>query len=199
MVGTIGPVGRGARAQSIWRRMIGAHLAGSVAGGALFGAALGMVAVILRALEWQFGVSQAWANAVVVAVLILCALRDLRVVRFPIPTRHRQVPMAWKYLPGMWSPFVFGFGLGVGVSTTIYLASFYGMTAVALATRDFLSATLVGVGFGAGRVLPILAAVYLSKTEVNDLIGGLAARDRLVARVNGAAIALAAVAIVAAR
>jgi len=192
MVGTIGPVGRGARGQAVWRRMLGAYLAGSVLGGALLGALFGIVGLSLEAVERQFAIAPLWANGVGVALLALFALRDLRVLSFPLPTRHRQVPMSWKFLPGMWSPFVFGFALAAGVFTTIYLASFYGMLVIAVLTRDFLVATLMGVIFAIGRTLPVLVAAYLSRRDVLDLIGRLAAQERLVAGGNAAACALVA-------
>lgn len=96
---------------------------------------------------------------VVVAVLGAVVLRDLGVLRFPLPQRRRLVPESVFRLGRHLGPAQFGLELGTGVRT--YLPS--GLPYAVLAAVALLAppggALLAGAGFGAGRWLMAVAAV----------------------------------------
>jgi hypothetical protein len=186
MVGTIGSVGYGAGKPggSQWRRLLLYYATGSLLGGALLGATMGAAALALNRLE-AVGLPAAVVDVVGIAVLALMALRDLAGLPIPLPSRDRQVPMAWKRLPGYWSPFVYGFSLGTGFSTAIYLGSFYATLVIALLSRSFAWALALGIVYSLSRGLLIPIS-----TKVNGgpdaLVSRLAPKRRAVAMVSGA-------------
>lgn len=187
MVGTIGSVGYGAgeNTRRVWRRLFSWYLLGSALGGAVLGIGLGFGGLALDALERLIQAPRLYANGVGIAALIALGLRDLGAIGFPLPSRNRQVPMAWKNLPGMWSPLAFGFALGMGVWTTIYLASFYAIAVVALLLRDLLAALVVAGTYGLGRAVLVYVGAHTARGP-DGVIEALAPRARSVARINGA-------------
>jgi hypothetical protein len=201
MVGTIGSIGHGATGQrkTRWRRLLAMYALGAVLSGAIGGAILGLTGLALDSLERNLDLSVTWANATGALLLVWLALRDLGVLKFRIPSRHRQVAMAWKLLPGYWSPFVFGFSLGAGIFTTIYLASFYSVVLLAILVRNFALSVIMGVLFAVSRAVPIVISAWLpAEIEVDDFIAVSAPRTPQVARINGLMTAVVALVLLSA-
>jgi hypothetical protein len=196
MAGTIGSVGHGAKdeRQRIWRRLIVSYFAGASIGGLVLGAPLAFLGLALDALERLVGAPRTYANLVGILILAVLALRDFGVVSLSLPTRRYQVPMVWKRLPGNWSAFAFGFALGTGVSTTIYLASFYAVGVIAILLRDLVPSLLVATTYSLARGLVILSAAH-APAGPDRLVASLAPRIRTVARINGIATSLVAFAL----
>jgi hypothetical protein len=197
MVGTIGSVGYGASEKSgrtKWRRLFGSYLAGSVVGGAMLGIGLGFAGLILEAGERASGTSGRAADVIGATLLLLLASRDLGLAPIPIPSRHRQVPMGWKRLPGLWSPFLFGLALGTGVTTTIYLASFYALAIVAVLARNLGLALLLGLAYASARTIVVWQSAH-SERGPEVFTNRLAPRAQLIAAANGLAAGAVALAL----
>jgi hypothetical protein len=107
MIETITPAVCGSRRRHVLAVSLFALAA--VLSAAALGAALGLVGLALGA---------AWAVAAAAAFAGAAALRELGVVRFPLPQSRRQVPERWHAelpLP-LWAT-GYGAGLGHGVHT----------------------------------------------------------------------------------
>lgn len=197
MVGTIGSVGhRATSTQQLagWKQIHRFYLLGSILGGGTLGLAVGFAAEFLDAALRAAHRSTAMGIPIAALVLAL-ALRDASILRFPLPQRRRQVPMAWKLLPGMWSPFVFGFALGAGVFTHIYLASFFSMWLLAVLSGSAGWSIAAGVAFGVARALPVSLLRRFPHLEIDDVVARLAKHEQalhiLSAAVGAAVAALA--------
>jgi hypothetical protein len=200
MVGTIGSIGNGAglRGKPVLTT-VGVYVIASLSGALLIiGIPSGLASATLELLT----VGHPWTHAILawvaVAILTPLSLRDFGVPNIPLPTRHRQVPMAWKYLPRYWSPFVFGFALGTGFATTIYLASFYAFILVSILTGSFTIPLAGAAMFGLARALPVVLAVSIAPIVGSDsLIDAFGRFERTVRILSGSAIlAVAAVLVI---
>jgi hypothetical protein len=112
--------------------------------------------------------SSAWA-AVVAAVTIMVALRELGVVRFRLPENKRLVPEHVDRYGAVFGPLQFGFELGTGLRT--YLPSgLPHLLAVAVALLATpVAALAAGLGFGAGRASMTMAHLGYSDDGSWDL------------------------------
>src|SRR5229473_4289724 len=139
MVGTISPVVYGPTRLSTWYRLMGIYVMSQIAGAAVTGLVTASVGELLRTLfPWDIP-SLANSLAIVAAV---AGVRDLKLVRFRLPSRNWQVPQSWKRFPPGIMAACYGFGIGLGVLTRIPFASFY---FVLLACAS-LASLPVGVG-----------------------------------------------------
>lgn len=98
-------------------------------------------------------------HGAVLAVAGLAVLRDLGLVRIPLPQNGRQVPQ--EVLARDWhrGAAQFGFELGTGVRTFVSASAPYVLAVALLLSGPGLVAVAlpVGLGFGAGRALaPLL-------------------------------------------
>jgi hypothetical protein len=115
---------------------------------AALGATLGLVGGLV-------GVRAALIGATVVAALAV--VRELGLVRLPLPQSRRQVPERWRHelpLP-LWST-GYGAGLGVGFLTFQPVATFWVACAAALALGRPLLAASCFAFYGAGRVFMVV-------------------------------------------
>lgn len=127
---------------------------------------------------------------VAIALAVAGGLREAGVLRIPVPQSRRQVPERWHHvlpLP-VWS-LGYGAGLGAGVLTYQPVATFL-VVAVAAAASGTTAAVLALTAFGAGRVVgAALPAGFVDR---------MAALYRPMRRVNAAALAALALALVVA-
>lgn len=186
MVGTIGSVGYGAgkSGRLQWRRLLLYYGLGAVFGGSLLGAATGAAALGVDRLE-RMGLPSDVVDFIGMAIVVLMALRDLAGLPIPLPSRDRQVPMAWKRLPGYWSPFIYGLSLGTGLSTAIYLGSFYALVVIAVLSRSFAWAFALSIVYSVSRGLLIVVSTRV-KGGPDALVSHLAPKRRVIAVVSGA-------------
>ncbi len=117
-------------------------------------------------------------RAALVAVALLGLLRELGVVRLPLPQNARQIPQDVLHRDRLRGSTQFGFELGTGVRTYVSATAPYVLAvAVLLLGQDLAAAVAAGLGFGAGRAAtPLLRR--LSGDPVGwdaDLIGRLPA------------------------
>ena len=153
MLASIHPLGERARDRS-WGVTVSAYLAGSVAGGALVGAVLGLAGLALHELA---GVGPVLRAALAVVVCLAGLAFDLRVGGLRTPTVRRQVDDEWMFRYRSWV-YGSGFGvqLGMGVVTIVTTASIYAAFALALLSASPAGGALVGLTFGLTRGAVIL-------------------------------------------
>jgi hypothetical protein len=138
------------------------------------------------------------ALALAAAVALAAALLDVLGVRV-IPQIRRQVPEPWRRVAPL--PVAgFGYGVLLGMGFTTYVLSFAvpALAAVSAAVADPAAGVVLGVAFGIGRAIPIVALAPVSDREVGlRAVSLMAERPALLrgARAAGAA-PLAAVALV---
>jgi len=176
MVETFTPAGCGGRTRHILAVLM--FGAGSVAAAAGLGAVLGLGGSLLPS---------RWTLAAAVAVCVLAALRELGVVRVPLPQVRRQVPEAWRRerpLP-FWTT-AYGAILGAGFGTYQPAPTYWVVCASAVAVGKPVTAAVCLGAFGVGRTLMVACP--------GDPLRRLAGVHRLLRPANAAALlALAAV------
>ncbi len=187
MVETFTPAVCGSRSRQ--RLALAWFALGALAASAALGAALGLLGGLV-------GTRPALVGAAVLAAL--AAVRELGLLRLPLPQSRRQVPERWRSelpLP-VWSA-GYGAGLGVGFLTFQPVATFWVACAAALALgRPALAAGCFAL-YGAGRAF----MTFWSRRREPD---GPAAVERIVrqtpfmARANAAVLVLAVVLLAAA-
>ena len=163
MLSSIHPLGERARGNR-WGITAAAYVSASLAGGALIGAAAGMVGWVGAQVVRPGPAAVAWLLA---GGCLLAALFDIQALPLALPTVRRQVNEDWlhRYRGGVYGA-GFGFQLGAGVATIVTTAGVYLTLFVAVlaglqaghggAAPAVLAGSLVGGTFGLVRALPVL-------------------------------------------
>ncbi len=165
--------------------MLGLFTAGLLVGGVLSAVVLWLAGGLVTSL------AEPVRHGLVLALAGLGLLRDIGVVRFPLPQNARQVPQEVLRRSITRGALQFGFELGTGVRTYVSATTPYVLAAALLLvtsdTGGIAVAVLAGVGFGAGRALTPLAR-YVSgrQTDWDDAL-----RSRLRVITIGGALASA--------
>jgi hypothetical protein len=127
----------------------------------------------------------------VAAVMALAGVADL--LRIAVPGPHRQVNEHWI---GAYRGWVyggaFGFQLGLGFSTYVVTWGTPGLVLASALLADPVAGVSLGLGFGLGRTLPLLAAAWIDRPS------RLAGFHRAMARIGAPAHVAVAVAMLAA-
>lgn len=185
MVGSIIPIVYGERQRFGISPSGLLYTGSSVAGGAIVGGAVaGLGDLVLGG-----GRIHGLVVAVAVASFGVWGLRDLRILEFPAPQWHRQVPNRWRSAHG--APLVatlYGASLGAGVLTFVPFSSFYSVLGWLLAVNDVVLGLIVGGATGLGRVLPLLAIGRASRgsgERVLEISDALVPWRGVVEAVNG--------------
>jgi hypothetical protein len=182
MVETITPAGCGSRRR--YRIALALFALGALLASAALGALLGLLGSAL---------DRTVALAVVAALALVAAAREIGLLPGPVPGARGQVPERWRRewpLPG-WA-LAYGAGLGLGLLTRLPVTTFLVACAGALALGDPLVSAACLVPFGLGRAL-MVALPTMRGADPAGAVGRLAARSRLVRPAN--AVALVAVAV----
>jgi Cytochrome C biogenesis protein transmembrane region len=168
MLASINPLGERSRNRR-WGATFAWYFAGSLLGGAVMGAAFGVLGAAFAA------VAHVGATATAVMVIVAGAVAlafETHAFGLALPTMHRQVNedwlsryRAWVYGGG------FGFQLGLGLVTIVTSATVYLTWALAFIAGSVPAGLLIGLTFGIVRALPMLLVARV------DTPGGL--RDRL--------------------
>lgn len=139
------------------------YLAGSVAGGAGLGLALGAIgSYVLGPLSLSArGAVALLAVAVAVGVAV-----DLGALGARLPTVHRQVNEEWLHRYRGWL-YGLGFGiqLGVGFATVVAISAVYGAFAAAFLTGSARAGLLIGAVFGLARAATILLVATVRRAD----------------------------------
>jgi hypothetical protein len=154
---------------------------GLLAGGALVGGLLGLLAVLLPLTPTRGAVALAALAAVVLAA------HDLRVAAVALPQRRSLIPQE-VFLRSPAVGFVrFGLEFGSGLRTYVTSAAPYAVVAlVLLTTEGALAGLLAGASFGLGRSVAPLQAVAADEAHWS---ADLAAVSRTLERAGSLAVA----------
>ena len=155
MVGTILPMVDRERLVCPYARSLWYHAAGSLAGGMMCGAGLSALGNTMMRLTPTFSALPTVLVAIG-GILMLSAIRELRLSRLRLPESHWQVPAAWwsrdsKHVVAL----VWGLILGAGVLTRITGSAFYAAACGVFLLSDVTYGALVLGIFGVARVLPL--------------------------------------------
>ncbi|NNC79141.1 MAG: hypothetical protein HKN94_03215 [Acidimicrobiales bacterium] len=162
MLSSIHPFGERSRNNNFWTT-VGAHITGSVLGGALLGLMLGTLGWLTTfVVETESSVR---ALIVVVAAVVAIGFEATSTERL-LPSRLHQVNENWIQTYRGWV-YGGGFGLelGFGLSTIITTSLVHVMVIVMVAIGSIPAATLIGAVFGLVRGLPLLAARRVETPE----------------------------------
>jgi hypothetical protein len=129
--------------------------AGALAGGVV---TFGGLALLGRA-------AGAGSVAVAAAIALVAAVGEARGARI-VPQVRRQVPESWRrVLPLPLAAGLYGVLLGLGFTTFILSFAVWALAAFSVALGDPVLGALVGLGFGAGRALPVIALAPSAGTQ----------------------------------
>ncbi|AEB42172.1 hypothetical protein [Micromonospora maris] len=140
----------------VWRGLPALYFClGLVAGGVVIAAALLLVGSLLRA-----PLPPPVRIGIVLVAALVVTLRELGVLRFPLPENKRLVPESVFRLGRFAGPFQFGLEMGTGVRTYLPSGLAYLTAVVLLLFATPLTAVAAGVGFGLGRSLMTTSALH---------------------------------------
>jgi hypothetical protein len=164
---------------------------GALAGGAITFTALGALGMLLG------GGGEGLALAVAVGIALLAATGEALGMRV-IPQIRRQVPESWRRtLPLPLAAGLYGVLLGLGFTTFVLTLAVWALAGIAVAIGSPLAGLLLGLGFGAGRALPVVALAPRYATLGERLETRMAEEPALLRRLRLAdAALLAALAVV---
>jgi hypothetical protein len=156
MVETLAPHGYARRLRTSLAACV-AFAAGALTGGVVTFGGLALAGAALGA-----GGSAALGAAAVVAVAAGAAeARGLRIA----PQIRRQVPEAWRrMLPVPLAAAGYGVLLGLGFTTFVLSFAVWALAGTSIALGDPALGAAMGVAFGAGRALPVIALAPLAGT-----------------------------------
>jgi hypothetical protein len=188
MVATLGPPGHsGGRGTTL--AACAAFVPGALAGGVVTFGALSLLGALLGA-----GDVALLAGATLAAAAALLELTGRRIV----PQIRRQVPEHWRrVLPLPVAAAGYGVLLGLGFTTFVLTFAVPALAGVALAVGEPAAGLALGLGFGAGRALPVVLLAPLAEAPLGIRATELMAERPAILRGFRAAdaVALAAVAL----
>jgi hypothetical protein len=191
MLASINPLGERARGTRFGRTFAW-YLLGSVAGGALVGAGLGLLGSAL------YDLVEPSTTAIALAVAGVCAVGviiDLGVGGARVPSMQRQVNENWLSTYRGW---VYGLGFGVQLGlgfVTVMTAAIAVMFALEVLTGSLLGGAAIGVVFGLGRTLPLVLVHRVHEPmQLRDVLRRVQGLARPAERMTRVAIATLAVA-----
>jgi hypothetical protein len=126
----------------------------------------------------------AGAPAVAAAIALAAAAGEAGAIRI-IPQVRRQVPESWRrVLPLPLAAGLYGVLLGLGFTTFILSFAVWALAGIAVALGDPQLGLAIGLGFGAGRALPVVAmapsgggALHAAMAERPRILRSLRALD----------------------
>jgi hypothetical protein len=129
----------------------------------------------------------------VAAVMVVIALRELKVVSFWLPQKKRQIPESVFRLGRHAGPFQFGLEMGTGVRTYLPGGLPYVAAVAVLLLASVPAALATGAGFGLGRSL--MTASNLRFSDDNSWDDEWLAHGRVLSLLLGSAFVAALVVI----
>ena len=187
MVDTLAPDGYAGRLR-VTALACAAFAAGALAGGV---ATFGGLALLGSAL----GTGGGAAAAIAAAALLAAAAGDAAGRRI-VPQVRRQVPEAWRRVLAVpLAAALYGVLLGLGFTTFVLSFATWGLAAACLAVGTPATGLLVGLAFGAGRALPVIAlapsgggALHAAMAERPRILRSLRLADAVALTVTAAAL-----------
>jgi hypothetical protein len=188
MVETLAPAGYAGRLRTTLAACV-TFAAGALAGGAVTFGGLSLLGQALGA---------GGSASVAAAVAIVAALGEARGTRI-LPQVRRQVPESWRRrMPVPLAAGLYGVLLGLGFTTFILTFAVWALAGVCVAVGDPALGLAVGLAFGAGRLLPVVALAPTAGTVRGAALhAAMAERPQILRSLRAVdAIALAACAVV---
>lgn len=192
-VETIGPTGHtGGRRTTL--AACATFLPGAVVGGVITFGALALAGEALH------GAGGRIAYIVAAAIAILAAVLEARGTRI-VPQIRRQLPEHWRrVMPMPVAAALYGVLLGLGFTTFVLSFGVWALAGISLAVGDPQLGLILGVAFGLGRAVPVVALAPLAGTpagaRATDWMAGSPAAYLGVRRGDAAALAIAGAALV---
>jgi hypothetical protein len=196
MIETIGPRGHtGGRPTTL--AACATFALGAVVGGVL---TFGSLAALGAAVH---GADDRLAYALAALIALVAALAEARGLAI-VPQVRRQLPEHWRRLmPMPVAAGLYGVLLGLGFTTFVLTFGVFALAAITFAVGDPLAGAVVGLAFGAGRALPIVAVAPLADrptgirftelmAERPVILRGARVADAVALLAAGGALALAA-------
>ena len=119
----------------------------------------------LGLLGQALGAGGTGAAAVAAVVAVAAAIGEARGVRI-VPQVRRQVPESWRrVLPVPLAAGLYGVLLGLGFTTFILTFAVWALAAVSVALGDPQLGAVLGLAFGVGRALPVIALAPVAETD----------------------------------
>jgi cytochrome c biogenesis protein CcdA len=158
MIAQITPLVQAA-GRKTWLNAAASHVAGSTLSASALGFVLGVIGLAI-------GPNRIWplAGLLFSFVLLVCAVRDAEIVRWPLLYLRRQTP-AWfpKSLGWVGGTFLWGLDLGQGWTTLISFSGYSALLLWAFVSAHPIYSALPLAAYGLGRGLPVLVAGLRSK------------------------------------
>jgi len=154
MVGTIVPMVHGEPNAYKARCLLTLHGLGYIVGACAIGATFAEVGRVSLRFITLARPQQALLCTTIASVI--CGARELGLISFRTFQFRHQVPRGWRLWPSPIMVSVYGISLGLGVATRIPVSTFHVFLVWCLASARPAWAALAAVGFGAGRMLPLL-------------------------------------------
>ena len=189
MVETLAPAGYAGRLRTTLTACATFTVGALVGGVVTFGG--------LALLGERLGAGGTGAVAVAAVVAVAAAIGEARGLRI-VPQVRRQVPESWRrVLPVPLAAGLYGVLLGLGFTTFILTFAVWALAAVSVALGDPALGVVLGLAFGAGRALPVIALAPVAETDRgNAAHAAMAERPAILRGLRAAdAVALAACAV----
>ena len=187
MVETLAPAGYAGRLRTTAIACVTFAL-GALAGGAITFGGLSLVGSALGA----------GAPAVSALVALAAAAGEARGARI-VPQVRRQVPEAWRrVLPLPLAAGLYGVLLGLGFTTFILSFAVWALAGISVALGDPALGLAAGLGFGAGRALPVIALAPSGGGRLGDAMAQRPRILRSLRAIDAAALFACAIALFAA-
>jgi hypothetical protein len=150
--------------------------AGALIGGVVTFGALSLAGAALR------GVGAVVPVVVAAAIAGAAALGEARGVRI-VPQVRRQVPEPWRrLLPLPLAAWLYGILLGLGFTTFVLTLAVWALAGISVALGDPALGLVIGLGFGIGRALPVVALAPVARRPVGVRAVALMAERPIVLR-----------------
>jgi hypothetical protein len=183
MVETLAPAGYAGRLRTTLVACATFTL-GALAGGVITFGGLGL-------LGQGLGAGGTGAAAVAAVIAVAAAIGEARGLRI-VPQVRRQVPESWRrVMPVPLAAGLYGVLLGLGFTTFILTLAVWALAAVSLALGDPQLGAVLGLAFGAGRALPVIALAPVAGTDRGNAAHAAMAERPMILRGLRAADALA--------
>jgi hypothetical protein len=135
---------------------------GALLGGAVTFASLSALGAVLR------GVGAALPAGVAAVIAAAAAIGEARGVRI-VPQVRRQVPEPWRrVLPLPVAAWLYGVLLGLGFTTFVLTLAVWALAGISVALGNPALGLVIGVGFGVGRALPVVAMAPVARRPAGE-------------------------------
>lgn len=163
MILVIRPLGEGFRESAHYWIQAFLYSLGLAITSALVGYGMGLVGFL-------FGQATGWLPPFRIAGLLalLFSMRELGVIKFPIPQRKWQVPISWVHKHRFAGTLTYGLTIGLGYLTYIPYPGFWILQAISFLSATPSVSSLLGVTYGLGRALPVLAVGFRGSSKLKS-------------------------------